>query len=149
MNRIKIIWLVLCIFVGGTCVYFGGRTAIATWNYLKIDCSTSAKIQEWKVLPQSNGKYSIQAKYQYEVEGELKEGMTTFTTPLFLNSESAISTVKSWASEKWVAWYNGNEVSDSSLEKNFPLNLFFRFFLSAGISIYFLWVKKKIINTGT
>lgn len=146
MNRVKIVWLVLCIGVGLVSAYFGGKTALASWNYLKMDSSVPAKVNEWKVIPTSGGKYSIQAEFEYQIEGETLKGLTLFTDPLFLNPNAAILTIKDWGNGAWLAWYDSDNVGNSSLEKSFPLNLLFRFILSLGVFIYFFWVKRKIVN---
>lgn len=146
MKKIKILWITLTIGVGVICAYFGVRTSYALFQYWKLDRSTAAKIEEWKIIPEKNGKYSIQARYAYQIGEKSYQGVTKFTSPLFLNSESAISATRKWSEEEWLTWYNNTNISDSSLEKHFPLNLFFRFIMCLGVFTYFIWVKQRVIQ---
>lgn len=146
MDRIKLIWSVLGLVFMSSTLYFGGKFLSATYSYLEVNKSTPAKIKEWNVIPLENGKYSVRATYEFFINKTAYVGQTEFEKPLFLNSDAAITQIKNWANQKWLAWYPDQNIASSTLERRFPLNLLFRFSLCLGLVIYHLWMKVRILS---
>lgn len=138
------IWNTLLLLLGATTLWFSWGAGQDLIEYYKLSHQTDADILDWKPLKLSDEDFTIEANYSYTLNKTPHFGKYRFDHRHFPNLWGADSTIRYLSSKKWKAWYNPNDIKQTSLEKFFPFKRCFYSFILAGLLIYFFLLGKYI-----
>jgi hypothetical protein len=113
------------------------------WGYFRLEEKLPASVYHWKVIEKSSSQFAIRASYTFEREGKTYRGKTIFSKPYHLNRISAEKQIKNFIPHPWQAWHQPGRPAISSLEKVFPVKKCLYALMALGVSLYFLYVRKK------
>jgi hypothetical protein len=127
--------------------YFWTRAIQILMTNLSYGESAPARIGRWDVEESGSDEYRLVAHYTFEADDKIFLGSARLES-VYLNLDSAISAIKEDSKQKkeWRAWFNRDNPKISALEKSSPNNSLFRASLSLALLLYFLLLRKKIVQ---
>ncbi len=137
MPRQKIFFICLVFLASLTAGYFSFRTSLALIDFFTFKESAPAFISHWEIK-ETKGKFPLKAYYSFEANGNVWQGATRVSGPWDLNEAAAVASLQKKAKETWTAWFNPNDPSKSTLEKEFPSGLLVRTSICYGVILYFI-----------
>jgi hypothetical protein len=146
MRRQKIFYLCLGLLVFLPTGYFSFRVSLALFDFITFKASAPAQIGRWEIK-ETNGKFPLKAYYSFEAGGNVWQGATRLSEPWNLNEASAVAALQKKAKENWTVWFNPNDPSKSSLERNFPSGLVVRASICYGVILYFILFFRRFARS--
>jgi hypothetical protein len=146
MNNIYRIWVVLLMISGLIALWFSGKALTEMWVYSRLDSATAAKTIRWDVREMGSSRFQIEATFYYEVKGLELENTTLFASHQYLNRYAAEQEIKGSADKAWNVWYQKNNPSFSSLEKEFPVKKSLHALLTIGVFVYFFFARGLMLR---
>lgn len=111
------------------------------WRYWQRSMHVPAEVTAWHVEKIGQGKYTIQATYHFQLEGQPYQHSSLVDTEVFRNESAANQALQPLQNiASWQAWYQAGRPENSSLEHSFPLKEMLSFSLLFAIGIYFLGI---------
>ena len=115
-------------------------------TFLRLDKNIISSIDNFEIIPNGN-KFSLLAKYSYNVKNKNWGGKYIFKSKLFLNDLAAKRELTVMKNKKDMQlWYASKDPSLSSLEKDFPIKNFLYAIISWIVILYFFWLRNRIKN---
>lgn len=136
----KNFFVFLFILVGGASLYLAGDFFYHLHRYFKLTHEAPVEVSDWKVLEKSEGKFSIDVLYKFQVGKREITGRYPFPKPVYPNPYLAEDLVEEWQDKSWTIWYNPKAPHEVSLLKIAPLKKGIYLALSLGIILYFAFL---------
>ena len=140
----KKIWMVVFVLTACIAFFFLGRAGGQIWKYVSLDYQGMASVQKWQVIEKGGASFAIEASYRFSYLEREFFGVTEFSPPYFLNSESASSAIKKISTQEFFVFFNKNYPERNSLQRIFPFRLCIHSFLTLGVFVYFIFLKKWV-----
>ena len=138
------LWVTLLVLSGAIALWFSGNALVGVWNYARLNAKTSAEVIHWQVRELSPSHFSLEADYQFTVQGVVYRGKTIFETPRFLNRYAAESYVITLDAKRWRMWYKQSDPTYSSMEREFPKKNCLQALLTVGVFAYFYFARNML-----
>lgn len=139
MNKILCGLLIITALVS---VFFLGKACLGTIGYFSLDGKTKAFVDSWQMEEKDPASFALKACYHFFIGEEKVLGQTEFMKPYFFNKESAEKAIKKLRVQEWEVFYSTSKKQKNSLQKAFPFQDCIHAFLTLGILIYFIFLKK-------
>lgn len=138
------VWVILLILSGAIALWFSWIALEGTWKFLSLNAQAPAKVTHWEVRALPSSRFTVVAKYTYEVSGKQLPGKTIFQHRQFLNQYAAENFGKFVETQRWHAWYKQSRPQLSSLEKEFPQKDLLQALLTVGVFAYFYFARSTL-----
>ena len=136
------IWAVVFILTALIALFFLLRAGKQISAYISLDSRAVACIQKWDVIEKGESSFALEAFYRFSCFEKEFSGMTEFSPPYFLNAEAALSAIKKISSQEFFVFFNQGNPAENSLQRSFPFRLCIHAFLTLGVFVYFMLLKK-------
>ena len=146
VKRFLRIRLILLIVTGLISLWFFGNALLESWKWMGFTAQSLAEVVKWEVKELSSSHYVLVAHYHYQVDGKQFSGKTQFSSPFYLNYYAAQSGLKAQQAKPVYAWYRKSRPALSTLEKRFPKKEFTYALLTAGVLVYFYFIRTLLIG---
>jgi hypothetical protein len=135
------LWVVLLAVSGAIALWFSGIALSGAWKFSHLNSQTAAEVLSWQVRELGSSRFSIEADYQFHVDGQPFMGKTEFESLQFLNRYAAENYIKNLGAKTWKTWYKDSNPTRSSLEKEFPQKKIVQALLTLGVFVYFYFAR--------
>ncbi|MGK5594795.1 MAG: hypothetical protein ACSNEK_05485 [Parachlamydiaceae bacterium] len=140
MSKTTVGMLVALIFVITAIVlFYVGNAFYKVYQYNRLKETTSVTEISWRVKPESDEHYYLEASYSYLVEGKAYQGETVLAGSPYRNAWAANQALKEISPQYHYVWYDPDTPSFSNLEKNFPSKAVIYAAIMFVILNYFAW----------
>ena len=140
------LWLILLIASGLIAGWFLASAAPGLWKYFRLNARAPAEMLHWDVYELSSSRFAMQGEYQFKLNGNSYHGKTIIENPQFLNQFAAENYMVINSSRFRQTWYDSNNPSYNSLERNFPKKKCLQALLTLGVFIYFFFAKSMVVK---
>lgn len=138
----KKIWIGVFILTALIALVFSGKAAGQIWTYVSLDSKAVASIEKWQVIEKGSSSFAIEASYRFSYLEKEFSGVTEFAPPYFLNETAASLAIKKISSQEFFVFFNKTHPERSSLQRIFPFLRCIHAFLTLGVFVYFIFLKK-------
>lgn len=136
----KNFFIFLFIIVGGASLYLAGDFFHHLHTYFKLSHEVPVEVSDWSIVEKKEGKFSIEALYQFHLEGREIKGRYTFPRPVYPNPYLAEDLMEEWQEKSWTIWCDPKHPHEVALQKIAPLKKGVYLALSLGIILYFAFL---------
>lgn len=123
MHKNKL-WLVLVGVITLSALWYTGLTWYRYYNYSRLNAEIAPKTMSWHVVEHGSDTYTLEADYTFMTNGTTFSGSTDFSSEGYLNRTTAENAITNASQRSWKVWYDSNDPSHSSLEKDFPIKYY-------------------------
>ena len=149
MGTSKHFFTFLIIVVAGTGIWMGGQFVYNLHHYFLLSEVTETEVNEWEVEEFKPGKFTLNAKFEFQVgERKIYESYR-FKKPVYQNPYLPEALIERWEGESWRVWYNPKDPHFVSLQKKTPLKEGVYFALCLGVLLYFSWLRVYVNKVGS
>lgn len=137
------IWTTFLLILSVSALYFGGSALYQLHRYYATSSETKPALFELSVKKIHSDLYIPEARYTYEVNGKLYQGVETLSEYGYFREEFLEKDLPNIAKEKkWVIHYNPSSPSVASLFRNYPFKAIAYGAIMIGLFFYFLYLRK-------
>ena len=136
------VWTGVFILTALIALFFSGKAAGQIWKYVSLDAQAVASIEKWQVIEKGSASFAIEASYRFSHLEKDFSGVTEFAPPYFLNDTAASLAIKKISSQEFFVFFNKAHPERNSLQRIFPFLLCIHAFLTLGVFVYFIFLKK-------
>lgn len=142
----RTLWIVFFVVACTTSMWFFCQFTYKMVPYLKLSQVEEADARQFSVVPLSENRYVVEAKFNFTASGQEISSSYVFKAPVFLNHYAAQNHIdKYWKlQKKWPVYYNLKQPSFCKLQKLFPFKDLFNFALTLCVLFYFVWLRSYI-----
>lgn len=122
MSSLKASGLVLLaglLLIGALWLSYGAITSL--YLYMSHVEQTVPIEISWKVLASNEEHYRLQARYRYQVQGEVYPGVALLEATVLKNPWAAQEAQRRAEQQVWTVWYEPAQPAQSRLERIFPI----------------------------
>jgi len=134
------VWLALIATLTLIMLWYSGVFLYRYYNYIRLGAKAPAKEITWTVEPRTDEQFLLKANYSFNANNQVYTGNSVVEERGYWNRYSAEKGVEDFSKKKWNIWYNSNDPTHSSLQKNFPLKECVSAAIMWAIVFYFLWL---------
>ena len=138
----KKIWIGVFVLTALIALFFLIKAGEQIWTYVSLDSQSVVTIERWQVIEKRTDSFAIEASYKFSYREKEFSGVTEFSPPYFFNAMAASSAIKKISSQEFFVFFNENHPEKSSLQRIFPFRLCIHAFLTLGVFIYFILLRK-------
>lgn len=138
----KKIWMVVFVLTALVAIFFLGRAAVQVWKYVSLDSKAIASIEKWQIIEKDSASFAIEASYRFSYREKGFSGVTEFSPPYFLNETAASLAIKKISTQEFFVFFNKAHPEKNSLQRIFPFLFCIHAFLTLGVFVYFIILKK-------
>ncbi len=131
---------VIC-FAGLIFLFFAIRSIFSLNDYYALDRKTAADVFSWEIR-KIKDYYYLAAHYKYDT-GHGKKEAETVLDGRFLNYSAAFDALQQFAKRDYMAFYASKAPQKVTILKDFSLKNLIYTFVSFGVLIYFLILKRR------
>ncbi|GAB4186926.1 MAG: hypothetical protein Tsb0015_05110 [Simkaniaceae bacterium] len=142
--RQNIVWKILFTLTSLASIWLG---LVFLWKavpYFRFALYAPAKAHSWEIIEIEPSVFSVKANYEYRVNGRDYLGSYLFSEQRFPNEHVAREAADLMEKQRHGVWYQKKHPEKAIMIRIFPYKALFRFLLSLGVMVYFLWLREYL-----